>query len=862
MEAAERLALLIAEYRSLDRNRDQARLREIFLEAATLVDRAAQPKKWAAFRSMYAQMCEGSDPEEALHGYRDALTVFTPGEDHDSWANCTMNIGCILAPRSQQGTPRSEEALACLEATVADYPWLASTLALLYRFRAVGDLAENWSRRVQYLQLAISQFSADEDPEKLAGLQNELGLAATEEPGCDFADAMPRRIALHLEALRLLERRGLGDGPSPDLPAPGLHRPNNTWIETCINLCECYLFSLGDSNAKRVEAEAFGRKAVAACAHGGTPDLRRRARLSLGRVLARSGGPEASANLHEAIQWFELASEDCDPAKPELLANIRSLEASAHLGLMLLGEAGAIEELARCSREAIAGFSGPAFGSSRRAAYQVEARGWIEAENFAEAARCLEAALFEGEALLAETAADSSRIERVFQLQDSCALLCYCRLKLSDVRGALEALDRGKARFWNRREPREIWPALGTQIPPGGALLFGVFAAKQGAVIVVTTAGEAADSSSGPGGLRAEPVWLENFGADEMLLLQRGDQNSGELGGWLRAYSFHRSEPLNWIAEIDRVGGVLYESIWKRVIEKLTQLGVKRGAELVWFPQGGAGVFPVHAAWSEEGGRREWLIDRYAIRFAPSVAVLLSGRAAAPPRTALLVSNPGGDLQYSDLECAWVKRHAQPLDWQVLEGSGATAAAVLEALRSADWAHFSTHARFDLLNPLRSSLALAGGQRLTLEQLLPLLAERAPSLVVLSACETAMARVTTMPDEFMGFPAPLLDHGAGAVVATLWPVDDAAAAVLMGRFYAEYNSADCRASEALRRAQSWLRTASVAKLRTVLGELRNEPGRVGELAMQLRIKLFTLPQDQRPFAEPYFWAAFTISGKG
>ena len=357
-------------------------------------------------------------------------------------------------------------------------------------------------------------------------------------------------------------------------------------------------------------------------------------------------------------------------------------------------------------------------------------------------------------------------------------------------------------------------------------------------------------------------MWLENFGADEMLLLQRGDQDAGELGGWLRAYSFHRSEPLNWIREIDRVGGVLYESIWQPVIEKLTQSGVQRGAELVWFPQGGAGVFPLHAAWSEENGQREWLIDRYAVRFAPSVAVLLSGQAAAQARTALLVSNPGGDLQYSNLECAWVKRHAAPPDWQVLEGSQATADAVLDALRSVDWAHFSTHARFDLLNPLRSSLALTGGQRLTLEQLLPLFAERAPSLIILSACETAMTRVTTMPDEFMGFPASLLDHGATAVLATLWPVDDAAAAVLMGRFYAEYNSANCTASEALRRAQSWLRTATVVKLRSMLGELRNEPGRVGELAVQLRLNLFTLPPDQTPFAEPYFWAAFTISGKG
>lgn len=215
--------------------------------------------------------------------------------------------------------------------------------------------------------------------------------------------------------------------------------------------------------------------------------------------------------------------------------------------------------------------------------------------------------------------------------------------------------------------------------------------------------------------------------------------------------------------------------------------------------------------------------------------MLLAGRPSVQPAAALLVSNPGGDLKFSDLECAWAKRQGPVPDWRVFEGSQAAADAVLEALSSVDWAHFCTHARFDLENPLRSSLQAAGGQSITLERLLPLLAGRAPSVMVLSACETAMSRVTTMPDEFMGFPAALLDHGVAAVVATLWPVDDAAAAVLMGRFYTEFKSGDCTAAEALRRAQSWLRTATVAKLRLMLAELRTEPGCVGQLAAELRM---------------------------
>ena len=214
---------------------------------------------------------------------------------------------------------------------MADYPWVASTLALLYRFRAGGDLAENWLRRVQYLQLAISQLSPDEEPEKWAGPQNELAWPRLKSR----AAILPMRCRGELRCTWRL--CGCSNATASEMQPRQTYlrqvyrRETTPWIETCIYLCECYLFSLGDWNANRIEAETFGRKAVEACAHGGTPDLRRRARLSLGRVLARSRGREASANLHEAIQWFELASEDCDPAKPELLANIRSLEASSHL---------------------------------------------------------------------------------------------------------------------------------------------------------------------------------------------------------------------------------------------------------------------------------------------------------------------------------------------------------------------------------------------------------------------------------------------------------------------------------------------------------------------------------------------------
>ena len=92
MPDTERLAALVAESRSIDRVRDATRLREIFAEAALLVDRKAQPKKWAAFRSMDAQVSENIDPAASPAAYREAPTELpkictTAAQAHDRVAD-------------------------------------------------------------------------------------------------------------------------------------------------------------------------------------------------------------------------------------------------------------------------------------------------------------------------------------------------------------------------------------------------------------------------------------------------------------------------------------------------------------------------------------------------------------------------------------------------------------------------------------------------------------------------------------------------------------------------------------------------------------------------------------------------------
>ena len=100
-----------------------------------------------------------------------------------------------------------------------------------------------------------------------------------------------------------------------------------------------------------------------------------------------------------------------------------------------------------------------------------------------------------------------------------------------------------------------------------------------------------------------------------------------------------------------------------------------------------------------------------------------------------------------------------------------------------DVLHFATHALYDPVFPLSSSLILTDGKRavpLTAEQLFQ---KPIPSrLVVLSACETGMGKVAA-GDDLLGLARSFYLGGASAVVSSLWPVEDEATRLFMEVFH-------------------------------------------------------------------------------
>ena len=222
-----RLQSLLAELAALDLERDAERGRELLAEAAQYLDRVAEPRRWAALRSRYAALSEEIDPAAAAAAYRDALEVWDPASERDSWLACHEGIGWLLARQAPLTPAQQQEAIEHLECAVGERPYLAAVLAPLYQFHTLGDPWANWRQRVAYLEQGAALIDRDSEPERWASAMNALAVACQEEPDADFGAALERRLARHAQVLAALPAAATG-----------------ARVETWLALSECFSFHL------------------------------------------------------------------------------------------------------------------------------------------------------------------------------------------------------------------------------------------------------------------------------------------------------------------------------------------------------------------------------------------------------------------------------------------------------------------------------------------------------------------------------------------------------------------------------------------------------------------------------------------
>lgn len=351
--------------------------------------------------------------------------------------------------------------------------------------------------------------------------------------------------------------------------------------------------------------------------------------------------------------------------------------------------------------------------------------------------------------------------------------------------------------------------------------------------------------------------WWDTWNSD--YLDYRDDKADGNPDHSWRTQLSQRLNPLKQLLDIDRI---------------VAQLAPPANAQphsipLILLPHKELHLLPLEALFP----------DCFAITRLPSVQTGLTLQHDRQPATDTLLSiDPhASDLPMADFESAAI---AHLYATTSLAGDDVTPEAVLKHLQTPHrLAHFTGHSWHEFPNPAQSRLTLAedksdsspqaspnagkttGHHTLTLQQMLQSVQNLSSyDLVSLAACETGIGRDYDLVTEYVGWASGLLAMGAKSTVTSLWLVQSDASALLMVRFY-EFLSQGESPAVARGRAVSWLRQLTKAELQAWYegwSECLDDP--TAEPCIDLALGRLAKMEETLPYNDPYFWAAFVVSG--
>jgi CHAT domain-containing protein len=170
--------------------------------------------------------------------------------------------------------------------------------------------------------------------------------------------------------------------------------------------------------------------------------------------------------------------------------------------------------------------------------------------------------------------------------------------------------------------------------------------------------------------------------------------------------------------------------------------------------------------------------------------------------------------------------------------------------------HIASHFKLTPGDDKNSFLLLGGGddRKFTVEKLRsePL---GGVDLVVLSACNTATPGGPKANGiEIEGFGSVAQEKGAKAVLATLWPVADTSTKDFMVEFYRLYGKEGLSKADAMRKAQLKLMYGKYS-----VDEAQKHRADDFVTTTSKDLPKFT-PDPNAPFAHPFYWSPFVLTG--
>ncbi|PAX52903.1 CHAT domain-containing protein [Brunnivagina elsteri] len=224
---------------------------------------------------------------------------------------------------------------------------------------------------------------------------------------------------------------------------------------------------------------------------------------------------------------------------------------------------------------------------------------------------------------------------------------------------------------------------------------------------------------------------------------------------------------------------------------------------------------------------KQYLIEKYAVALSPGLQLMAAHSFQQNKINAIVAGISESRSGFAALPAveSEVKKISQSVPSNLLLNQQFTSKALGDRVKSgnADIVHLATHGQFS--SRLEDTYLLTWDGQVNVKELSELLKNRsgdsskAIELLVLSACDTA----TGDDRAVLGLAGLAVKSGARSTIATLWPVKDKAAEILMTLFYEQLRQPKITKAEALRQAQ---------------------------------INLIR----QTDFRDPFFWSAFVLVG--
>ncbi len=873
--------------------------------------RKAFPEQWADTQNnlglVYLDRLQGEKAENlevAISCFSSALQECTREAFSEQWADSQNNLGIAYCERIWgERAENLEVAIRCYKAaleirTRKAFPeqWAETknNLGNAYLDRIQGERAENLEAAIRCYSSALEVRICSAFPEKWAETKNNLGNAYSKRIQGERVENLEAAICCYKAALEVRTRKAF----------------SSEWATTQNNLGTAYLYRIQEERAENLEA-AIGcyEGALQEYTCEAIPERWALIHNNLGEAYRYRIWGKRPENLEAAIRCYNAALEVYTRKTfPQSWAMTQNNLGNAYLYSIQGKRSENLEVAIDCYEAALEVYTREAFPQNHAATQFNLGRAYHEAQQFRNAYNAYAAAIGIVESLRLEVLSGDEVKQKLAEewnkLYQRMVEVC---LEVGNFTEAVEYAERSKTRnlveLILTRDLRSIFPLeivsqleqLRDKIASGQYQLQTATGDNPTALAqhlqqLRQQRNELQDRYLPIGyGFNFEKFqetlddytaiiqwYITSTGFEtfiitryslQRLILPTPANDLKALLDWaneyLDAYTQAKTQWINSLASrLSRVAEILH-------LEDILKLVPNTCTRLILIPHRYLHLFPLHALPLANG---DFLCDRFpnGVGYAPSCQLLqLTQKRERPDFSNFFaIQNPTDDLLYTNLEVETIRSSFPSAQVLVKQAATKTALNASQDLPFAHCNHFSCHGEFNLTSPLESALLLANKERLTLGEIFGLNLNQC-RLVTLSACETGLSDPTSISDEYISLPSGFLYAGSPSIVSSLWTVNDLSTAFLMLKFYKNFQSSRKQAGDvasALNQAQQWLRNLTIEKLDQFLNEHKPQ---LDQVLAQLRPGQRLIFQEslrqirQRqplPFANPYYWAAFTATG--